>query len=200
MPGIAPFIAAMECCDPDLVDHCARVETYAVAIAQRLGWDDDRISLLHVGAALHDVGKVNIRPEILLKPAALTPAEVAEIRAHPVEGLWLLGGMRSLVDIFPYVLFHHERWDGDGYPTRRAGDDIPLEGRVLAIADAFDAMLSNRPYRGAMAFDHAVDEVRRCAGTQFDPGLVEAFLDAVEQETEIVADSVADRVLAAVGS
>lgn len=195
MPGIAPFIAAMEVCDPDLVDHCSRVETHAVAIAERLGWSDERISLLRVGAALHDVGKVNIRPEILLKPAALTPAEVAEIRAHPVEGMWLLGGMRSLVDIFPYVLFHHERWDGDGYPTRRAGEDIPIEGRILAIADAFDAMLSNRPYRDALAVDHAIEEIRCCAGSQFDPGLVEAFLDAVERDAPVV-----ERELSAVGS
>lgn len=180
MPGIAPFIAAMEVCDPDLVDHCSRVETHAVAIAALLDWDDDRVSLLRVGAALHDVGKVNIRPEILLKPSALTPAEVAEIRAHPVEGLWLLGGMRSLVDIFPYVLFHHERWDGGGYPTGRAGAEIPVEGRVMAVADSFDAMTTTRPYRGAIGLDEAVAEVRRCAGTQFDPEIANAFLDAVE--------------------
>lgn len=194
MPGIAPFIAAMEVCDPDLVDHCSRVEMHAVAIAMRLDWDDDRISLLRVGAALHDVGKVNIRPEILLKPSALTPAEFAEIRAHPVEGLWLLGGVRSLVDVFPYILFHHERWDGDGYPTRRAGEEIPIEGRVLAIADAFDAMLSRRPYRDALSADHAVEEIRGGAGTQFDPMLVEAFLDGIEREAPVV-----ERPLTAVG-
>lgn len=194
MPGIAPFIAAMEVCDPDLVDHCSRVENHAVAIAERIGWDTERIALLRVGAAIHDVGKVNVRPEVLAKPAQLTPGELAEVRVHPVEGMWLIGGVRSLVDVFPYVLFHHERWDGDGYPTRRTGEDIPVEGRLLAIADAFDAMLSTRPYRKPLAHAEAVDEIRRCSGTQFDPTLVEAFLDVVESSESHAP------VLTAVGS
>jgi putative two-component system response regulator len=180
VPAIAPFIAAMEVCDPDLVEHGARVEAHAVSIASRLGWDEERIALLRVGAALHDVGKVRLRPEILAKPSALEPHERAEVEAHPVEGIWLLGGVRSLVGVFPHVLFHHERWDGNGYPTRRGGADIPIEGRVLAIADAFDAMLSDRPYRTGLPLDAAVDEVRRGAGTQFDPSLVEVFLDLAE--------------------
>lgn len=192
MSGVSLFTAAMEVCDPDLPGHSARVERYAVAIATRIGWDEERLAPLRLGASLHDVGKVSVRPEVLRKPSSLTPAELAEVRAHPVEGMWLLGGMRSLVDVFPYVLFHHERWDGEGYPTRRAADDIPLGGRILAVADAFDAMLSNRPYREAFEIDRALAEIRECAGSQFDPELAEAFLDAVAAgEIEPAATGVA---------
>jgi HD-GYP domain-containing protein (c-di-GMP phosphodiesterase class II) len=170
----------MEVCDPGLREHAERVGGIADRIASRLGWDGARLDDLRLGAALHDVGKVNVRPEILLKPGALEPAELAEVRAHPVEGIWLVAGVRSLQQVFPYVLFHHERWDGEGYPTRRAGEDIPLEGRLLAVADAYDAMTSSRPYRAPLRFADAVAEVERCAGTQFDPEIVSAFLGAVE--------------------
>ena len=110
-----------------------------------------------------------MRPGVLSKPGRLDDAELAEVRAHPVEGAWLIAGVPSLAAALPYVLFHHERWDGGGYPTRRAGLEIPLEGRLLAVADAFDAMTSARPYCDARAFDGAVAEVERCSGTQFDP-------------------------------
>ena len=101
---------------------------------------------LRLGAALHDVGKVNVRADVLAKPGQLDEVELAEVRAHPVEGAWLIAGVPSLAAALPYVLFHHERWDGAGYPTRRAGLEIPIEGRLLAVADAFDAMTSSRPY------------------------------------------------------
>ena len=110
----------------------------------------------------------------------LDERELAEIRAHPVEGTWLIAGVPSLSPALPYVLFHHERWDGDGYPTRRAGSAIPLEGRVLAVADAFDAMTSLRPYRRPLSAPEAADEIHRCAGTQFDPEVADAFLGALE--------------------
>ena len=119
---------------------------HAEAVALRLGWSDERIAELRLGAALHDVGKVNVRPEVLSKPGRLDDAELAEVRAHPVEGAWLIAGIQSFAAALPYVLFHHERWDGQGYPTRRAGIEIPVEGRLLAVADAFDAMTSARPY------------------------------------------------------
>jgi putative two-component system response regulator len=176
----------MSVCDPLLEGHAARVGAHAEAIALRLGWTDDVLAKLRVGAALHDVGKVNIRPGILAKPDRLDDAELAEIRAHPVEGAWLIAGVRSLAAALPYVLFHHERWDGDGYPTRRAGREIPLEGRVLAVADAFDAMTSARPYRDAQAVDWAVGEVERCSGSQFDPEIARAFVDAYDAG-EIIA-------------
>ncbi len=180
MSTLEAYAAAMDVCDPDLGGHAARVSATGVAIARRLDWSEVRIRGLELGAALHDVGKVNIRPGVLEKPGRLDPAEVAAIRAHPVEGAWLISGIRSLQAALPYVLFHHERWDGEGYPTRRRGTEIPLEGRVLAVADAFDAMTSERPYRAALTQEAAVEEVLVCSGTQFDPGVVEAFLAVVE--------------------
>jgi len=168
----------MDVCDPDLGGHAARVAELAEMIARRLGWSDERLDDVRLGAALHDVGKVALRPEILQKSGTLTPEETAHVQAHPIEGVWLIAGVRSLVRALPYVLFHHERWDGAGYPTRRAGAEIPLEGRILAVADAFDAMTSPRPYRAALTLELALEEVARCAGSQFDPGVAEAFLEA----------------------
>jgi HD-GYP domain-containing protein (c-di-GMP phosphodiesterase class II) len=170
----------MDVCDPALASHAARVGANAEAVAHRLGWEDERLEGLRLGAALHDVGKVNVRPEVLGKTGLLDEGELAEIRAHPVEGTWLIAGVPSLSPALPYVLFHHERWDGGGYPTRRAGSAIPVEGRVLAVADAFDAMTSLRPYRRSLSAAQAAAEIRRCAGTQFDPDVVDAFLDALD--------------------
>ncbi|MGL6277977.1 MAG: HD-GYP domain-containing protein [Gaiella sp.] len=169
----------MTAADPQLGDHAARTGAHAEAIAVRLGWDAQRIEHLRLGAALHDVGKVSIRSSVLAKPGRLTADELAEIQAHPVEGLWLLSSVEALAPALPYVLFHHERWDGAGYPTRRRGEEIPVEGRVMAVADAFDAMTSERPYRAPLAVDEALAEVERCAGSQFDPRVAAAFVDAV---------------------
>jgi HD-GYP domain-containing protein (c-di-GMP phosphodiesterase class II) len=174
------FVAFMRVCDPTLGDHAERVSGHAEAVARRLGWPPERIEELRVGAVLHDLGKVNVPARVLAKPARLDPEELAHVRAHPIEGAWLLAGVRSLRVALPYVLFHHERWDGDGYPTRRAGESIPLEGRLLAVVDAFDAMTSARPYRSALSVEHALEEVARCAGAQFDPEIAQAFLDSFE--------------------
>jgi HD-GYP domain-containing protein (c-di-GMP phosphodiesterase class II) len=180
MSRLETYEAAMAVCDPDLRDHAARVSAHAAAVARRLGWEDEQIEVLRLGAALHDVGKINVRPGLLDKPGRLEPGELEAIRAHPVEGVWLISGVRSLEGALPYVLFHHERWDGNGYPTRRAGSDIPVEGRLLAVADAFDAMTSERSYRPALSLDEAVLEVGRCSGAQFDPDVVDVFLEVVE--------------------
>lgn len=180
MTNLETYEVAMAVCDPTLGRHAERVSQHAEAIARRLGWDEQRLDEVRLGAALHDVGKVAIRPDVLEKPGALDASELEQIRAHPVEGAWLIAGVRSLAPALPYVLFHHERWDGCGYPTRRAGSHIPVEGRVMAVADAFDAMITDRPYRNAFSCDEAVSEVRRCSGTQFDPEIVDAFLAAIE--------------------
>ncbi len=190
MARLAAYVTAMDVCDPALGAHAARVAANAEVVAVRLGWEPDQLDALRLGAALHDVGKVNVRSEVLTKPGHLDDAELAEIRAHPVEGMWLIAGVPSLQPALPYVLFHHERWDGLGYPTRRAGTTIPLEGRILAVADAFDAMTSGRPYRQSLSPDEAAAEIERCSGTQFDPEIVDAFLESVDAE-EIVSGGTA---------
>ncbi len=157
--------------------HGARVAALAEPVAARLGWDRQRIVSLRFGAPVHDVGKVVIPPQILEKPGPLTPDEVAVVRRHPRAGAELVLPMRRLRHTLPYVLFHHERWDGGGYPAGLRGRAIPLEARIVAVADAFDAMISPRAYRTALTHAHAMSEIERGAGSQFDPRVAEAFLD-----------------------
>jgi HD-GYP domain-containing protein (c-di-GMP phosphodiesterase class II) len=157
--------------------HGARVGALAEPVARRLGWDDRRVVVLRFGAALHDIGKVTVRSEILRKVGSLTMAEINEIRTHPAAGASLVLPLRSARRALPYVLFHHERWDGSGYPSGLRRHTIPLEARLLAVADAFDAMVSPRPYRQSLSTDLALAEITVCAGTQFDPIIAEAFVD-----------------------
>ena len=157
--------------------HGARVATLAGPVAQRLGWEPERLSTLHFGAHLHDIGKLAVRRSVLRKPGPLTSAEEAEVRAHPRTGATLVLPLRGAWLALPYILFHHERWDGLGYPSGLRGCSIPLEARLIAVADAFDAMTSPRPYSTALSTEHALAEIARCAGTQFDPHLAELFLD-----------------------
>jgi putative nucleotidyltransferase with HDIG domain len=168
---------AIEARDPYTRGHCARVTEIAEAIALRLGWNEERIALLRVGGPLHDIGKLGVSDEVLGKAGGLEDHELAQIREHPRIGAKILLRVVSFRDALPYVLYHHERWDGTGYPTGKAGEEIPLEARVLAVADAFDAMTSDRPYRRALTRDEALAEVERCAGTQFDPEIARVFLE-----------------------
>ena len=158
--------------------HGARVAALAEPVALQLGWERERIRSLRWAAPLHDVGKVKVRPQLLGKAGPLTLEEVAEIRSHPSAGAELVVPLRRFHEALPYVLFHHERWDGDGYPARLSGRRIPIEARILAIADAFDAMISPRPYRLALTHEHALAEVEAGAGTQFDPVAAALFVDA----------------------
>ena len=170
---------AIEARDPYSSGHAARVTATAEVIAARLGWDEGRIDVLRIGAALHDIGKLAVPDAVLSKPGPLNEAELDDVRAHPQEGArmvgLLVGKYRAAV---PCVLHHHERWDGQGYPTGSAGIEIPIEARVLAVADAFDAMTSDRPYRLALTQEQAISELERCAGTQFDPDVVAVFAEA----------------------
>src|SRR6185503_6588703 len=164
--------------DPSTAAHCTRVTLLAARVAVWMGWDDDRLRKLALGGPLHDLGKVMISERILNKRGPLEPEEVAEIRKHPAAGARLIGPVWPAQEALPYVLYHHERWDGGGYPTGRRGTQIPEGARLLAVADAFDAMTSTRPYRRALPMSRALGEIERCAGTQFDPSFARAFLDA----------------------
>jgi putative nucleotidyltransferase with HDIG domain len=173
---LADLTTAIESRDPHMLGHSARVATLAVTIARALGWTSERVEVLRLGGLLHDVGKLAIPEAVLAKVGPLDDDEFRAIRAHPVTGARMLEPIASARPALAGVLFHHERWDGDGYPTRRAGDDIPLEARVLTVADAFDAMTTARPYCRALTTNEALGEIVRCAGTQFDPVLASLFV------------------------
>jgi HD-GYP domain-containing protein (c-di-GMP phosphodiesterase class II) len=155
------------------------VTAIAEAIARRLGWDEDRLALLRVGGPLHDIGKLGVSDDILCKEGRLELRELAQIRRHPTIGAKILLRVNAFREALPYVLYHHERWDGSGYPTGKAGEEIPVEARVLAVADAYEAMTADRPYRASIGPDAAEAELRRGAGTQFDSDVVDALLEAV---------------------
>ncbi len=176
MSLLATFSAALEARDPYLDGHSARVTAVAEALARLIGWREPQLDALRVGGSLHDVGKIAVDALILRKPGPLTAHELTQIRTHPVAGARLIEGVVGLRAARPYVLHHHERWDGTGYPERRAGERIPLEARLLCSADAFDAMTSHRAYRPALTTDRALAEIERCAGAQVDPHLAKLFL------------------------
>lgn len=169
---------AIEARDPYTRGHSIRVSDVAEVIARRLGWRGRSIVALRLGGQLHDVGKLNLDGALLFKTGPLNERERREVRRHPVAGARLIRRFAVLHPALPYVLFHHEHWDGNGYPSGRSREQIPLGPRILAVADAFDAMTSNRPYRQALPLASALAEVRECAGSQFDPVVVRAFLAA----------------------
>ena len=177
---------AIEARDPYTRGHSTRVTELAEAVARRLGWSEEQIATLRVGGPLHDIGKLAVSDEVLCKEGRLDDEELAQIREHPKIGAKLLLRVTHLREAIPYVLYHHERWDGTGYPSGKAGEEIPVEARVLAVADAFDAMTSDRPYRSALTHEEALAEIERCAGTQFDPKIARVFLEAFgETEAEL---------------
>ncbi len=173
---VKALAAAIEARDPYTGGHVERVAEYAVAIARELGWTEDRIAVVRLGAALHDVGKIGVDDAILRKPASLSEQEWALMRMHPEIGARLLQNVPFLLPYTPVVLHHQERWDGKGYPHGLSGEQIPAEARVVAVADAFDAMTTTRPYRAALPEEAALEEIQRHAGSQFDPEAAAAFL------------------------
>jgi len=173
--SLAQLSAAIEARDPYARGHASRVTVFAKAMARAIDLDKERLSVLRLGALLHDVGKLTVPPAILLKRGPLTETEFVQVRRHPAAGVRMLRSLGAPREILPSVLHHHERWDGAGYPRSRAGERIPLEARILTVADSFDAMTSTRPYRPPRDVLDALEELERCAGSQFDPELVGAF-------------------------
>ncbi|NWG21219.1 MAG: diguanylate cyclase [Chloroflexi bacterium] len=170
--------------DPFTGGHAAKVAYYASAIAQELHLPDERIKLVRQAALLHDIGKIAISDRVLHKPTRLTSEEYEYVKQHANIGANLLEQSRGLRHLAAFVRYHHERWDGKGYPQQLKGEAIPLEARILGICDAVEAMISDRPYRQAMPLDAVINEVRRCAGTQFDPTLATLFIQIAERERE----------------
>jgi HD-GYP domain-containing protein (c-di-GMP phosphodiesterase class II) len=164
----------------DLAHHGRSVAGYCAITARELGLDADSIERVSLAGELHDVGKVDVDAAILRKSGPLSAAEWREIRRHPLVGANLLLSS-NLDDLARWVVAHHERHDGDGYPYGIEGEEIPIEARIIAVVDAYDAMRTDRVYRSAITHEDAVEELRRGAGCQFDPDVVEAFLAALER-------------------
>jgi len=173
------LVAAVDAKDSYTARHSMAVTDYAVATGRRLGLDEQDLKSLERVGLLHDVGKIGTPESILLKPLGLTDEELSIIREHPEMGGHIVETIPFLAHLMPVVRSHHERWDGLGYPDRLKGDTIPLLARILAVADAFDAMTSDRPYRKGMPTSSAAEEIVHGKGTQFDPDVVDALLSAI---------------------
>jgi len=183
---ITAFVNAIESKDPYLKGHSARVALYATEIARVMKLDDEMIQVVSRGAMLHDLGKLSIMDTILRKPERLTEEEFTLIKAHPVVGDRILKPLRFLAREACAVRHHHERYDGTGYPDGLSGENIPLVARIVTVADVFDAVTSNRPYRTALPVEAARQEIVRGRGTHFDPPAADAFLTVpVERLIEI---------------
>jgi HD-GYP domain-containing protein (c-di-GMP phosphodiesterase class II) len=170
------FVAALRLHDPQLADHAGVTAGYAERLAIAAGLDAECVARTVIAARLHDIGKMRISRSILAKPLPLTAAEWHEVRAYPETGADVLRALPALADIAPIVASHRERVDGHGYPAGRSYDDIPVESRIVSIADAFDAMTVQRPYRKARTVNEALEELIAHAGTQFDGELVGTFV------------------------
>jgi putative two-component system response regulator len=180
LASVQSLAEALEVKDPYTRGHSVRVSHYAVLIAREMGLSGELLRQIELGGHVHDIGKIGVREDVLNKPGKLTNEEYQHIMTHPMVG-WkilapLLGDMPEALNI---VRSHHERFDGRGIPDRLVGAEIPLEARIVAAADCFDAMTSDRPYRPALSIDDAIAEIVRCGGTQFDPSVVDALLKAV---------------------
>ncbi|MCC3358450.1 HD-GYP domain-containing protein [Bacillus sp. REN16] len=191
MEGIVKgVIAALELKDPYTRGHSERVAKYAMELAKQLGtFSQDELKSFNYACLLHDIGKVNIPDSILMKPAKLTNEEYEIIKTHPVVGVEAVKNVEGLGTSLSIIRSHHERWDGKGYPDQLNGEDIPLNARVVAIADAFDAMTSSRSYRGALPVEEAYNRILQGEGTQFDPSLVAIFKKVYPKWVDIQQES-----------
>ncbi|MBI4714993.1 MAG: GAF domain-containing protein [Nitrospirae bacterium] len=172
--------SAIEAKSPWTRGHSDRVTRYALEIASRLGFSDEEKETLRLAGLLHDIGKIGTYEAILEKPDRLTPEEMEVVKQHSMKGVEILKPIRGLEPILPLVAHHHENYDGSGYPAGLKGDAIPLAARILTVADAYDSMTADRPYRPAPGRDFAVAELQRCAGSQFDPEVVRTFLHVAQ--------------------
>ncbi len=176
----ASLAHAVDARDAYTGSHSYMVGELAARVATRMGLDSESIELTRLAGSLHDLGKLAIPEEILRKPGPLNEAERLVLERHPQIGYRMLDSL-GVEPVATWVLHHHERWDGRGYPEQKAGDDIPLGARILFVADAYDAMTTDRVYRGRLSHDRAIAELERCAGTQFDPDVVAAFKEEFDQ-------------------
>jgi len=186
---IEALAAAVEARDPYTHGHTRRVEEYAVIMANTLGCEAEEIAAIRRASILHDIGKIGIEDRILRKQARLEPEEEIRMQKHPTIGVEMLKGIDFLDPVLPLIRHHHERWDGNGYPDQLRADEIPLGARILAVADATDAMTSDRPYRAARTFEYAKVEILKGSGTHFDPEVVTAFIKSQHEIEKLLQES-----------
>lgn len=180
---IHALVSAIEASDSYTRGHSERVTKYSLAIAKKIGLSPERLKIMERAAILHDIGKIGINLALLHKVGKLTPEDIQDLQQHPVIGIKILEPIEFLVDVRVCIAQHHERFDGKGYPNKVSGEQLLLESRILAVADSFDAMTSDRPYRKALALDIAVKELVDNRGTQFDPAIVPVFVELLENGT-----------------
>lgn len=177
---IGSLAGALDARDDYTAGHSRRVSEYSCAIAEALNISGSELEVIRVGALLHDIGKIGVTDSVLRKPSKLTSEEMAQVQQHPSIGRRILEGVRGFQQYLPIVELHHENWDGTGYPLRLSDVKVPLCARITHVADAYDAMTSARSYRSALSHEAAIRELKRCAGTQFDPEIVKVLLRADE--------------------
>lgn len=177
---VRSLTAAIDAKDPYTRGHSERVTKYSVMLAKAMKLSSQEIEKVQLAGLLHDIGKIGIDEKILQKPARLTPEEYKEIQKHPVIGESIMKHINALKDVLPGIRNHHERWDGRGYPDKLKGQRIPLLGRIIALADTYDAITSDRPYRKGASSKYALEEIIRCSGSQFDPELARIFVKTVK--------------------
>jgi diguanylate cyclase (GGDEF)-like protein/PAS domain S-box-containing protein len=175
---------SLEAKNMETEEHTERVESYALEIGKRYGFKSSQMDELMIIARLHDIGKIAIEEDILLKPGPLTTNEFNIMKTHAEKGFRIINASNEIMNVAKCVLTHHEKWDGSGYPLGIGGEEIPLMARIIAIADSYDVMTNDRVYKKAMSKEEAIKELRRCAGTQFDPKLVDLFLKYLSSNEE----------------
>ena len=175
--AIKALMTALNDKNPYTYNHCLRVGLYTAILARELGVSEDKVENIEKVGLLHDIGKLTIPNEILYKEGKLTPEEFEIIKTHPNSSVTLIHGLKDSEQIALGIKYHHERWDGRGYPIGLDGKNIPYSARIVSVADTYDAMTSMRPYRDALSHKTAIEEIEKCAGKQFDPSIAGKFLD-----------------------
>ena len=189
---ITSLVRALKESDSDTETHVKRTQRTGLELGRRFGLSDLEMSQLSLLCLLHDIGKIGIPLEILNKPGRLTPEEWEVLKSHTEKGYQIAISSWELRDIADMILYHHERWDGKGYPKGLEGEDIPLLSRIISVVDSYDAMINNRSYRRAISTEEAKAEMRRCSGTQFDPNLTEEFLKMLDEDPDMAMGLISD--------
>ncbi|TMM14558.1 MAG: HD-GYP domain-containing protein [Actinobacteria bacterium] len=184
LEAIESLNATVEARDPYTAGHSQRVQSIALGIGEALGLPRARLDALRLAGLFHDIGKLRVPDAVLTKPGPLTSEEFDLIKRHPEDGADIVSHLGAMRDVLPFIRHHHERWDGLGYPAGLAGDEIPLEAAIVGLADAWDAMTTERPYSGARTDEEATEEIVRGRGTQFAPAVVDAFLASLGYDQE----------------